>query len=1004
MKKTKYLVAALLLMGATTTFTSCIDNDEPAGITELRGAKAELLKAKAVVEQARAQYVLALAEHEKALAATELANARYREAEAKLQEAKAEAEAARTEEEKARVEASIAYYKNLMEEQALKHQKTMVQYQQQLEEAKRDYEVAIKQIEIAEAIMSDQQKVSVAFLKNEVNKTYALIYGGTYYAKWDNEKGVGEDLTTVVDGTPATTGEKQSLNGKLFDANEELYDAMLDAAHGFTDPENGGSTKFIAELENTVAKNKATVEAEQNKVTKLEEFLEKDVETADWRAEIAELEDSINILKVEQDQLEVNVDKAYASPEYLKAAQEYKGIKDDEGNFGDIASDGDGYKLLGTAQKMNAAKNELNKAKSETELKIPGFERKLSKAEFELMNGISSISSLLTGESFKYPETKYKHDADKGKVPTDLKTISDNVNKWVTEVSKYVVNDNTPESAVIALENAKKVAEAAAKAYEADKANWQIAVNANKGVATPVSTTEFEKAVNAYNSAYGTLEAKIEAYNTAYDNAYTAGYNAKKEELMAATYTLEYKEQLNKLLSDPTNVANAHLDANAVTMWGTSTKTPAAGEDIIKTYSQAYNDTDGNPVSAEQNAANVISALKDEAQNQVNIHYADKNEKKNLEDQSNAAGLAKANSDKNVTDAKTAVGEAVTATDEAYNKFILAIGDFDALAAGTYAQERTDDAKDALGKVTDGKVEDESKWYQEEKDSDDNPTGHLEAVRSSITPDELTAITKCELNESLAEAAWTATSLKAFGPATNYADGQNRAVEPTVNEIMDRIENSNGTLTLANFGSFGAKINADNEVKKYQDLIDAKDMIAALLEDLKKAQSGLKEAIEKNYNDKFGKLDKAYEDAVAANKVAESAFDAEQAKVDKLETEVHILEVKIKALDAVKNELIAAVNNHLDLDDPATYNPDNFEEALKTALQTAKDKLVGAQKALAEAEKALDDAQNSDYDKVAHCQRKVDLLMAELAAAQKDYDAALANLQKALEIMAKTAE
>ena len=59
MKKTKYLVAALLLMGATTTFTSCIDNDEPAGITELRGAKAELLKAKAVVEQARAQYVLA---------------------------------------------------------------------------------------------------------------------------------------------------------------------------------------------------------------------------------------------------------------------------------------------------------------------------------------------------------------------------------------------------------------------------------------------------------------------------------------------------------------------------------------------------------------------------------------------------------------------------------------------------------------------------------------------------------------------------------------------------------------------------------------------------------------------------------------------------------------------------------------------------------------------------------------------------------------------------------
>ena len=1004
----KYLSVVLfgaLTLGAAGMFTGCIDNDEPAGIEQLRGAKAELIAAKAVVEQARAEYILAQAEYQKALAAHEQANADYRQAQVEYQKLVNDLKAAENEKDKILYQEKIELAQQRMEEAALTHQNTMLELQATNAALKRDYELVLKQIAIAEAIMSDQQKVSVAFLKNEVNKTYAIINGGTYYAEWDFEKGAGTDLTTVIDEEPtAGSKDKQSLNGKLFDANEELYDAMLDAAHGFTDPDNGTSTKFIAELENTVAKNKASVEAEQNKVTKLEEFLEKDVETADWRAEIAELEDSIKILKVEQDQLKVNVDKAAASPEYLKAAQEYKGIKDAEGNFGDISSNGDGYKLLGTAQKMNAAKEELNKAKSETELTLPGFERKLSDAEYELMNGISSISALLTGKSFKYDETKYKHDVDKGKVPTGLKTISDNVNKWVTEVSKYAVNDNTPESALIALENAKKVAEAAAKAYEADKANWQIAVNANKGVATPVSTTEFEKAVNAYNSAYGTLEAKIKAYNTAYDNAYTAGYNAKKEEMMAATYTEKYKEQLNALLTNSTKIANAHLEATALSMWSTSTKTPAAGEDIIKTYSQGYTDTDGNPVTAAQNATNVINDLKDEAQNQVNIHYADKTAKKDLEDQSNAAGLAKAVSDKNVTDANTAVNKAQTATIEAYNGFTGAITDFDVLAEGTYAQKRTDDAKKALEKVTDGIVEDESAWYQEEKDSDGNPTGHLEAVRSTITSDELTAITECELDESLAEAAWTATSSKAFGPASNYADAQDRAVEPTVNEIMDRIENSNGALTLADFGSYGTKISADNEVKKYQDLIDAKDMIAALLEDLKEAQSGLTEAIANNYDDKFGKLDKAYEDAVAANKVAKSAFEAEQAKVDKLSLEVDILEVKIVALGEVKKELIAAVNNHLDLDDPATYDPEDFEEALKEALQTAKDKLVGAQKALAEAEKALDDAQNSDYDKVAHCQRKVDLLMAELAAAQKDYDAALANLQKALEIMAKTAE
>ena len=45
------------MVGSSVTFTGCIDNDEPAGIENLRGAKAELLKAKAAVETAKADYV-----------------------------------------------------------------------------------------------------------------------------------------------------------------------------------------------------------------------------------------------------------------------------------------------------------------------------------------------------------------------------------------------------------------------------------------------------------------------------------------------------------------------------------------------------------------------------------------------------------------------------------------------------------------------------------------------------------------------------------------------------------------------------------------------------------------------------------------------------------------------------------------------------------------------------------------------------------------------------------
>lgn len=59
MRKWTYLVAALLMSGATATFTSCIDTDEPAGIEDLRGAKAELLRAKVKVQEAEYEFRMA---------------------------------------------------------------------------------------------------------------------------------------------------------------------------------------------------------------------------------------------------------------------------------------------------------------------------------------------------------------------------------------------------------------------------------------------------------------------------------------------------------------------------------------------------------------------------------------------------------------------------------------------------------------------------------------------------------------------------------------------------------------------------------------------------------------------------------------------------------------------------------------------------------------------------------------------------------------------------------
>ena len=61
----KKVLSAILfgaLMAGTGTFTSCIDNEEPASIATLRGAKAELLKAKALVEKEKVAQVQAEAE------------------------------------------------------------------------------------------------------------------------------------------------------------------------------------------------------------------------------------------------------------------------------------------------------------------------------------------------------------------------------------------------------------------------------------------------------------------------------------------------------------------------------------------------------------------------------------------------------------------------------------------------------------------------------------------------------------------------------------------------------------------------------------------------------------------------------------------------------------------------------------------------------------------------------------------------------------------------------
>lgn len=151
MKKWTYLVAAGMLLGAAPVFTGCIDNDEPEGITILRGAKAELLKAKAAVEaakvaqvQAEAALLQAQAKYQEALAVTEAANAKIQEAIAKQEEAKAALLETQNEQAKQELQAAIA---------ELEHQKEMWEIEKNnaltaAEQAAKMWELSYKQAEV----------------------------------------------------------------------------------------------------------------------------------------------------------------------------------------------------------------------------------------------------------------------------------------------------------------------------------------------------------------------------------------------------------------------------------------------------------------------------------------------------------------------------------------------------------------------------------------------------------------------------------------------------------------------------------------------------------------------------------------------------------------------------------------------------------------------------------------------------------------------------------------
>ena len=166
------MVATALMAGATPVLTGCIDNEEPEGITILRGAKAELLKAKAAVEaakvaqvEAEAAYMLAQAEVQKALAASEQAKAKILEAQAKQEEAKAKLLETQNEAAIAALQEQIKEYERIQKEweakmaaEATKAEQALAEWELQYKQMEIAYQQALIELATAKATLTQKQQ------------------------------------------------------------------------------------------------------------------------------------------------------------------------------------------------------------------------------------------------------------------------------------------------------------------------------------------------------------------------------------------------------------------------------------------------------------------------------------------------------------------------------------------------------------------------------------------------------------------------------------------------------------------------------------------------------------------------------------------------------------------------------------------------------------------------------------------------------------------------------
>ena len=254
MRKWTYLVAALLMSGTAATFTSCIDNEEPAGIEAMRTAKADFYSAQARLKAAEAAWK----EYDALIQEQKVKQEEIATKMAELNLAKAEAQNA----------SDIEAINMKLDELKASHDVLMQEYQTSLKNAQAEYQTALRDFNLI-----------VARLNSDYTKEYARILGNITANRTQYNK-LAADLIDAQyllnqysERTLDTTAVEAALQRSKEDAQKTL-DNLLNQKK-WLESINGADNSARVELANNLNKEIRNEVEEYNKNVK-ERQLQKD--------------------------------------------------------------------------------------------------------------------------------------------------------------------------------------------------------------------------------------------------------------------------------------------------------------------------------------------------------------------------------------------------------------------------------------------------------------------------------------------------------------------------------------------------------------------------------------------------------------------------------------------------------------------------------------------------------------------------------------------------------